>query len=417
MKKLLTVWILLFAIALHLTGCGTAPAESLAPAISQETPDTVGAELDLLSAMIRQNVTEASPDQKVSVSMTDFAISLLQNSYVAGETTVLSPYSVYLALGMTANGARGETLSQIEALLGMSAEEWNSYARYLQNDEGQELNTANSVWFRDDISVQQSFLQALKDYYEAQVYSRPFDADALEAMNNWIREETDGRILQTLDQMNPNAQMYLINALTFSGSWAEAYTSQNIFEGVFHGTEGDKTVTMMSSEEGRYLDDGMATGFMKDYEGGRYSFVALLPKEGLSLDSYLSSLTGEDLLRMIREAEHTTVNATMPKVQSETAVELRDVLSAMGMVDAFTMEADLSGINGQGDLFISRILHKTYLQVDEAGTQAGAVTMEEVITKGVLLNRKEVFLDRPYFMGIYDNVHQCFLFMGAVENP
>ncbi len=417
MKKLLIAWLLLFAIAFNLAGCATVPTEPTSSTVSQSTPLIDRENLDLLSAMIRQASKEKSPDQALSGSMANFSLSLLRNSYTAHENTLLSPYSVYLTLAMTANGAHGETLAQIEALLGMAVEELNPYALYLQNNGGTELTSANSLWFREDLSIEEPFLQSLKNYYEAQVYSLPFDSSTIETMNAWVREKTKDRISEILDQMAPNAQMYLINALTFDGSWDKIYTTNDLFEGTFHSFTGDQTVTMMTSTEGRYLSDNTATGFLKDYAGGRYSFMALLPNEGVSLENYLSALTGDNLLSMIQNAESTAVIATMPKIQLETTVELRDTLTAMGMTDAFTQEADLSGINGQQDLFVSRILHKTYLQVDEAGTQAGAVTVEEVVTKGISLQQKTVFLDRPFLMGIYDNANGCFLFLGTVENP
>ena len=417
MKKKITAWVLLFAISLGLWGCGSDIPESHPSVGAPISPgETIGA-LELLSAIPRQSVEEKAPDEKLSSSMTDFSLSLLQSSYVPGENTVLSPYSLYIALSMTANGAQGDTLSQMEALLGLSSEELNSYALHLQSTGGKELSEANSLWLRDTLSVQETFLQTLKNYYSAQVYSSPFDSSTLEAMNSWIKDRTNDRIPQALDQMNPNAMLYLINALTFDGRWKTAYNKQDVTNQVFYGSHGEQTVEMMTSTESLYLDDGQATGFLKDYEGGQYSFMALLPKEGLSLEDYLSSLTAEALLHTIEEAKVTSVVATMPKLQTESSLELQDILKSMGMVDAFTMDADFSGINGREDLCISRILHKTYLQVDEAGTQAGAVTIEEFVTKGIEVNQEFVFLNLPYLMGIYDKVNGCFLFLGTVENP
>lgn len=417
MKKTFPAWLLLFAIMLGLCGCGTEAVPSLESTANPSSPPVLEGNTELLSAMIRQSVEAKTPGKVQSDSMTDFALSLLKTTYKAGENTVLSPYSVYIALSMTANGARGETLSQIESLLGMPLEELNPYSLYLQNAGGAELAEANSLWLHESLSVEEAFLQNLKNYYDAQVYSSPFDSSTLEAMNSWISRQTKDRIPQALDQMNPNAMLYLINALTFDGTWKTVYTTEDISTQTFYGLNGEQSVEMMSSTESLYLDDGLATGFLKDYEGSRYSFLALLPREDISLETYLSSLTREALLRTIEEAKTTSVVATMPKLQLETTVEMRDILTEMGMVDAFTMDADLSGINGSQDLFVSRILHKTYLQVDETGTQAGAVTIEEIVTKGAFLNQEYVFLNRPYLMGIYDKVNHCFLFLGAVENP
>ena len=418
MKRIVIAWCLLFSLTLSLAGCHSMGEENASFSHeTQEVVSTEGATLELLSAMIRQSVAEKEADEALSGSMTDFALTLLQNSYVTGENTILSPYSVYLALAMTANGASGETLAQIESLLGMPVERLNPYVLSLQSNRGEELLEANSLWIHRELSVEEAFLQRIKNYYDARVYATPFTDSTLQAMNRWIAEQTKGRIPQALDRMDPNAMMYLINALAFDGQWETPYTTGEITEQIFYGPDGEKTVPMMGSTEHLYLDDGMATGFLKDYEGGRYSFMALLPNEGVSLEDYLSTLTGDRLLRTIEAGENTLVIATMPKLQTETTVEMRDILSQMGMTDAFTMDADLSGINGQQDLFISRILHKTYLQVDEAGTQAGAVTIEEVVTKGVAINGKFVFLNRPYIMGIYDKVNGCFLFLGTVENP
>lgn len=416
MKKSLVLWFLLLAMLLNLTGCGTTVHTS-SPSASGDISATDGEPLDLLSAIIRQSSQEKPATPALSGSMADFSLALLQSSYRSGENTILSPYSMYLTLAMTANGAAGDTRSQMESILGMSVEELNLYALNLQTTDNAEVTTANSIWLRDSFSPLETYLQTLKDHYDPQVYSVPFDPETLNTMNHWIETHTNGRITNALDRMDANVMLYLINTLTFDASWKTLYTTQDITPQTFYGTNGEQVVEMMTSTENRFLHDGKATGFLKSYENERYSFMALLPNEGISLESYLSSLSGDQLVQMIQTAESTKVVATMPKVQLETAVEMKDVLTSMGMVDAFTMNADLSGINGEQDLYISRILHKTYLQVDEAGTQAGAVTIEEIVCKGVVLNQEYVFLNRPYLMGIYDHANDCFLFLGTVENP
>ena len=414
MKRILIAWVLLFAIALGISGCGRVEENMLSTAPTTSENEVA---LELLSAMIRQSVEEKAADENLSAATGNFALSLLQSTYAVGENTVLSPYSMYLALAMTANGAKGQTLTQIESLLGMSAAEVNPYILSLQNSAGSQLSEANSIWVNHDLTVEENFLQTLKNYYQIQAYTADFDGSTLEAMNNWILEQTDGRIPQALDQMDPNAMLYLINALTFDGNWETPYTTADISNQIFCSTEGEKTVEMMGSTEHFYLHDDRATGFMKDYEGGQYSFFALLPNEGISLRDYVSGLNGDALLHTIEGVESASVIATMPKLSLETTVEMKDILMNMGMTDAFTMDADFSGINGQQDLYIHRILHKTYLQVDETGTRAGAVTIEEFAYKGIPMGMHFVFLNRPYLMGIYDKTNHTFLFLGTVENP
>ncbi len=414
MKKHLLSWLLLFALALSMVGCA---AESAEPALSTEVPRENALTLDLLSALERQPVESQAPDRDLSDLMGAFALALLQNSHVPGENTVLSPYSLYLSLAMTANGAQGQTLEQIEGLLGMAIGELNPYIPSLNCAQGAEVAEANSLWLHNELPVAGEYLQTLRNYYEAQIYTADFNTETMDAMNQWVKEQTAGRISQAVDQMDPNAMMYLINALTFDGKWNTPYTTNDLSQQSFLSPSGERTVEMMGSEESFYLSCGNGTGFMKDYEDGRYSFFALLPNEGLALEDYLASLTHGELLQALENPEITAVLATMPKLKLDSTVEMKEILTSMGMADAFTMDADFSGIEPTKSLYISRILHKTYLQVDEVGTQAGATTVTEFATKGVNLRQKMVFLNRPYVMGIYDKTNHCLLFLGTVSEP
>ena len=414
MKKQLLSWLLLFALALSMVGCA---AESAEPALSTEVPRENALTLDLLSALERQPVESQAPDRDLSDLMGAFALALLQNSHVPGENTVLSPYSLYLSLAMTANGAQGQTLEQIEGLLGMAIGELNPYIPSLNCAQGAEVAEANSLWLHNELPVAGEYLQTLRNYYEAQIYTADFNTETMDAMNQWVKEQTAGRISQAVDQMDPNAMMYLINALTFDGKWNTPYTTNDLSQQSFLSPSGERTVEMMGSEESFYLSCGDGTGFMKDYEDGRYSFFALLPNEGLALEDYLASLTHGELLQALENPEVTAVLATMPKLKLDSTVEMKEILTSMGMADAFTMDADFSSIEPTKSLYISRILHKTYLQVDEVGTQAGATTVTEFATKGVNLRQKMVFLNRPYVMGIYDKTNHCLLFLGTVSEP
>ena len=344
MKRILISWILLLSMTVGLVGCGA--NSSLSATTPTETDPRQEDSLNLLSAMIRQSVDAKAVDQPFTDSMANFSVDLLRHCYSQGNNVVLSPYSLYLILSMTANGARGETLIQMESLLGQEIQQLNPYGLYLQNTAGEELVSANSLWFHESLSIQESFLQDLKNYYSAQVYTTTFDDSTLEAMNDWVRRQTDDRISEALDRMSPNAMLYLLNALTFDGSWETVYTTYDITDQVFYGSVGETTVEMMTSTESIYLDDGQATGFLKEYEGGQYAFLAMLPKEGLTLEDYLSDMTGERLLQTIESGRSTTVVATMPKLHLETTVNAENVLRSMGMVDAFSMAADLSGMNG-----------------------------------------------------------------------
>lgn len=361
-------------------------------------------------------VTESAARTPYAAAAANFAVGLLQGNAAGTDNCVLSPYSAMLALAMTANGAQGETLVQMEAVLGLPVGALNEALRGCDMGEG--VVSANSVWLRDTdgLDVKEAFLQANADYFGAGVYRAPFDAQTVEDVNAWVSEHTAGRIPQILTELDPQTMLLLINALTFDARWLEEYDEFQVSEGVFHAADGtQQSASFLYNTENIYLDDGMATGFLKPYSDMRYSFLALLPNEGIAMQDYLASLTGETLLATVENASHTSVNVRMPKFTAETSVDLTAALSAMGMPLAFTADADFSGI-ADLPLLIGAVLQKTWIEVTESGTTAAAATVI-VMEKALALEErpKVVELDRPFVMGIYDNETQTFLFLGVIN--
>ena len=213
--------------------------------------------------------------------------------------------------------------------------------------------------------MEEDFLQTLTDYYRADVYAAPFDNQTCKDINNWVEENTDGMIPEILDQIPPNAVMYLINALAFDARWSETYQKYQVREGDFTKEDGTiQKAEFMYSTEHSYLEDEQTTEFVKYYKGGKYAFVALLPKEGISLSDYIGSLTGESLHELLAEPADTTVYASIPKFTSEYSVEMSEILKAMGMTSAFDpATADFTGLGSStaGNIYINRVLHKTYI--------------------------------------------------------
>ncbi|MBE6928192.1 MAG: serine protease [Ruminococcaceae bacterium] len=410
-----TFWsiILLAVMSLQLFGCAAQEAQTTQT--DEITLSALGT-VDFMRDVQPMAVSAQDPSAQHAQAAADFAVSLLQNSY-SGENCILSPYSVYMALAMTANGADAQTLEQMQNVLGMSADELNDYLYTLSSRAGEEILCANSIWFRHNTSFapKADFLQTNASYYGAGAYGADFDAKTLEDINAWVSEHTNGRIEKLLDKIDPMAVMYLLNALTFDADWEKEYFSTSVSDGIFHAASGEQTVSMMHSTENRYLQDALATGFMKDYMGGRYSYVALLPNEGVSMADYLASLSGEGLLSTIANASQENVIASMPQCKLEYKTELSEILSAMGMSDAFSNAADFSRLSNS-ELKLGKVVHQTYLSVNPKGTQAGAATSVEIMYKGIPLMQKSVTLDRPFVMGIYDNVNGCFIFLGAVNS-
>ena len=389
---------------------------------------------DTVPSDLMQNITPSS-DQPAkaprgdidNASVTDFAVRLFQNCMEEGKNTLISPLSVLVALSMTANGAEENTLAQMEAVLGMPVDELNvwikAYMDGLPVGEKYKLNMANSIWFRDieSFSVKEDFLQTNADYYNADIYKAPFDETTRDEINTWVEDNTDGMIKDILNKVPKDVVMYLINALAFDAEWMRIYREYEIRDGVFT-TEGgiQKDAEMMYSEENIYLEDKNAVGFVKYYANRKYAFAALLPNEGVTVAEYIAGLTGEHLNSLLSNVRYEIVNTALPKFEAEYNVEMQKILSDMGMSDAFdAYKADFSGIGSieNGILFISRVLHKTYINVDEKGTKAGAATVLEMSTECAVEIPKEpkkVYLDRPFVYMLIDCETNLPFFIGTM---
>lgn len=366
-----------------------------------------------------------------AVTCTDFAVRLFQECTRSQRdgNILVSPLSVISALAMTANGARGETLEQMEELFGADVASLCSYLynynKNLPTDQKYKLHSANSIWVRDDrrFTVQPDFLQTNAEWFNADVYMAPFDSSTLKDINKWVSRNTDKMIPNILDEIPDVAVMYLIDALAFDAEWQSVYYDYQVREDAFTREDGTTQDTeMMYSTEYTYLRDTQAQGFVKYYYDEKYAFAALLPDEGVSLAEYTASLTGERLHGLLSNPEKTAVDTAIPKFDAEYNTLLNDVLENMGMTDAFDPDAaDLSGLGTSPgeNLFISRVIHKTYISVNEKGTKAGAATAVEVSRKSAMTVDEEiktVYLDRPFVYMIIDCEENLPIFIGTVTD-
>lgn len=381
---------------------------------------------DLTEGIKAKPVSGRAADDAFKNSSADFAIRLFQKTRDDSKNSLISPLSVMLALSMTANGAKGETLTQTESLLGgdIPMETLNeylySYIKALPSEKTAKLNIANSIWFRDNgFTAEKAFLQKNADYYGAEAYKSVFDEKTLRDINNWVKKNTDGMIEKIIDDIDPDAVMYLINTVLFDAEWENIYKKDEVRDGTFTALDGTKrTASMMYSAEHLYLDDGKAIGFIKPYRNG-YSFVALLPNEDISLSDYAASMTGKSFADTIKNAEDVPVETIIPKFSYDYDIEMSGALKALGMPLPFDAEkADFSalGSSGNGNIFISRVLHKAYIAVDEKGTKAGAATAVEIKETTVAVDIYSVTLDRPFIYAVTDNATGLPVFIGAVTD-
>lgn len=398
MKKLSLL--LALALLLSLAGCGstdTGLLEGVTPAGAGDAADA------------------AQP-------AAEFTAKLFNEAYDGGDV-LISPVSVLAALAMAEAGARGETLAQMEEVFGVDAETMRlALSAYMAAVEGTEVKIANSIWFRDDGTFEpdQDFLAGCASFAGADVFAREFNDAACHEINSWVSEHTDGIIEDILDEIPSDAVMYLVNALAFEADWASEYQEHQVRDGVFHAEDGDKTAQMMYGDEQTYLSGEGFTGFMKPYKGGRYAFAALLPDDDVGLDGLVSSLTGEAIAAALAGAESTAVETAMPAFSSEYDAELSEMLMSMGMTDAFDGErADFTGMGYStlGNIYISRVLHKAFIDVTPLGTRAGAATVVEMNAESAAIppeEPKSVILDRPFLYMIVDTQYNIPLFIGAM---
>ncbi len=407
MKRIIALLIL---SAITLSACGSISAPSLSDGI---TP---------------RDVVQISSPEKFGEVIADFGVRLFKESFTADKNTLISPLSVLSALAMTANGADGETLAEMERVLGADSATLNAYVKSytdaLVSGDKYKLSLANSIWFTNDerFTVNEDFLQTAADYYRADIYKAPFNDATCRDINSWVKEKTDKMIDHVLDEIPADAIMYLINALAFEAEWMEIYEKHQVRDATFTAIDSTKrTVDMMYSDESRYLEDERATGFIKYYSGGKYAFAALLPNRGISLEDYVAALDGEALYKMLSEPTYCAVKAGLPRFEFEYDTEMSAVLSNMGMPDAFSpYDADFTrlGTSTHGNIFISRVIHKTYISVGEKGTKAGAVTVIETkdCAAAEVIEPKQVTLDRPFLFMLIDTETNLPFFIGTVTD-
>ncbi len=419
-----------------LTGCSNNVQDN-APTIS--ATDLTASVKD--AALTQEPIANALTDQTTTHALFDFTSRLLQGAYPTNQqaNVLVSPLSALFALALAEAGAAGDTLSQLETATGMDIESLatylGAYARRIsgedlydtqQKGDALALKCANSIWLRssDDLTVSDNYLTTCKGTFDAQAFSAPFDSTTVEDINSWANSKTDGMIDQLMDHIAADEQLCLINALAFNDVWEEPYEEGDVQGDTFTTEKGDEqSVRMMHSHETAYLENSLAEGFLKPYENYNFAFVALLPKQGVRLADLVTSLDGTSLHDMITNpVPNIEVSAGLPKFSLDYQTTLNDQLVAMGVRDAFDPRlADFSRMATlkDGNLAISTVLQKTFIDVNEAGTKAAAVTAIGITGSTATPDEpevREVILDRPFVYFIIDNMTLTPLFAGVMAS-
>jgi serine protease inhibitor len=349
-----------------------------------------------------------------------------------GKNIFISGASVALALAMTYNGAEAETkqaMARALELQGMSAEEVNQAFRDLNAalanpDPKVQLQIANSLWGKKGVSFKADFIQRTKDYYNAEIAELSFsDPSAPQKINAWVKEKTNGKIDKIIDQISPDAILFLINAIYFKGKWSAEFDKAKTKDDTFTLADGRQKKHPMMNQSGdyRYLANTNFQAVSLPYGGKRVSMYVFLPAKGASLEAFHKSLTSESWESWMKEFKEMPGDVALPRFKMEFEAELNDALKALGMGEAFDpTRANFSRMAQVADnVYINKVKHKSFVEVNEEGTEAAAVTSVEMRATSMQLPRERfrMTVDRPFFFAIRDNQTGAVLFMGSIFDP
>ncbi len=378
------------------------------------------------------NTNSASlvPVDTVAEAHTNFGLNILKELYNSDKTEniFISPTSIALALSMVYNGSDGETKTEIAEALevsGISLEELNQQSQslitqYSNIDPKVEIAIANSIWTREGFNPKSSFINLLENWYLAQVKALDFDKEeAVDEINEWVKNNTQEKIESIVDYpISSDVIMYLINATYFKGTWTNEFDPEDNKERIF--TNGDSSqedhIMMYRHDNFSYLENDDFQAISLTYgENERLSMYVFLPKGELEL--FMAKLNSENWNNWLTNFQSEKGTIYLPKLKLEYEKSLNEYLKALGMNSAFKESADFSEI--APNIFISDVKHKTFVDVNEEGTEAAAVTSVETELTSVG-NPEETFymeVNKPYFFVIRDNDNGENLFTGIINNP
>lgn len=386
------------------------------------------------------------PDTRIAppliTAINRFGLRLLRElaGKVPAENLLISPASVSAALSMTYNGAGGETaraMAETLCLEGLKLEEVNRahaslWAALASADPQVTFESANSLWARLGIPFRADFLARNREFYGAEVTNLDFsDPGAAAVINAWVGRQTHGKITEIVaPPVHPLTILFLINALYFKGQWSNRFDAATTRPGIFHLQNGREKPCPMMAQQGKYpyLEGPGFQAVSLPYGTGRFSLYVFLPAERVGLAGFLERLARDGL-----DAWDTWMSAlvmdefskregiiTLPRFKVEYGKGLNDALKAMGMAIAFGDEADFRGMSPLGEdpgIYIADVLHKTFMEVNEEGTVAAAVTKVEMKLRCAPPPPFRMVVDRPFFCAIRDNETGVIVFAGIVVEP
>ena len=284
---------------------------------------------------------------------------------------------------------------------------------------------------RPDVVIDEGFSETIRRDYFAEIFNEPANDDTVNMINLWCKDKTDGMIDEILKpgMLTPDVVNLLLNAVSFDAEWSRPYEKWNVSNHTFTNYNGSTISTpFLFGEENSYLSDENCVGFTKHYKSKAhdennewivdedYCFLAILPNEDVGVDGYIEQMNDSTLSQLIHSRNYSHIKTAIPKFSYECEYLLNNPLCDMGMPTAFTDGADLTGMarSENGSVFVDKVMHKTFIQLNEAGTKAAAVTAIMDVDSAEPITVTQVYLDRPFIYAIYDLKNDVPVFIGTV---
>jgi len=401
---------------------------------------------DVADDLTNDDEQHISPDINIGAeiefreSANHFAFDLLKqffNQSEYNENLFYSPYSIFTALAMAYEGAKGNTADEMADVLNIEQDNtsFHQYVHYLytqfNGNEEYNIHTANALWSQYDFPILSEYVETVEEYYHAEsnLIDFSYPQNASEIINQWVEDKTNDLIQDLIspDAITPNlTKLILTNAIYFKGAWKVQFDPVNTSDQLFTLSNGDSVdVSMMSLIDTDDVFNYTETDEMQilelPYTGDNLSMVILLPKETIELASIINSLDEESYIQWLDSMEEVELDLYLPKFTIETPLfSIKEMLWDLGIHDAFSSNADFSGITGDQTLFIESVLHKAFVDVNEEGTEAAAATAVVMKYKAVMPGENERIVfncDHPFIYLIQDNVTNTILFIGILDDP
>ncbi len=429
----------LLTIALMLGTIGCQPGQSADPKYPNSkpsVPSTFGMTPDSPKPSNPSNPAKPSKpikpiNPKLIAAQTQFSFNLFSalQKQTPNKNLFISPISVSQAIAMLYNGAAGDTQKAIGTTLGLgdlSLSDFNASSEDLRDaleypDPSVQLSIANSIWTNQNTPIKPDFLSRNQRFYKAKVESLDFtNPQSVKTINNWVKRNTQGKIEGIVEELKDSDKLLLVNATYFKGTWTKPFNPELTKPQPFTTPDGKKTVQMMDQRGSyRYLETDELQAIALPYGKRRLQMYVFLPKEGKTIADLLP------LFEKSSETDDWTQNFAsnpgriqLPRFKMESKFRLENALTSLGMGLAFTPKADFSNLSDRPSQ-IDQVLHKTFVEVNEVGTEAAAVTSIGIRTTSIEVTKNPFTMkvDRPFLCILRDDQTGAILFMGAIVNP